>query len=506
MKILTPSQIYKADQATMANESITSLELMERVGKLCAEWIIRNFDSENKLTYYIFCGIGNNGGDGLAIARLLLEQKFNVKVFIVNFSEKRSDDFLENLERLKNLDFWPIVINESDSFPLIKDNAIIIDAIFGLGLKRNPTGFTKKLIQYLNKAEKFILSIDFPSGLYAEKSVEDKNAVINANHTLTFQCPKLAFLLPDNQIYTKSWEILDIGLDTSFIDKLPGNLSLTFAEQILDFYKERPTFSHKGNYGHTLLMGGSFGKIGAVVLALKAANKIGSGLVTGLVPNCGYQIVQNSIPEAMCLTSGEDIIIDFDNKIKANAIGIGMGMGQNSTTQKAFLNFIKRTKTPLVLDADALNCLAQHPKELKYLAKNTILTPHPKELERLIGTWKNDFKKLEKLKSFSKSYNLIIVLKGAFTVIVEKNNLYFNSTGNQALATGGTGDVLSGIITGLLAQHYSPLQAAILGVFIHGLTADIAIDEEDYTYETFIASDIIKFLPKAFKQILDILR
>jgi len=379
MKILSPSQIYKADQITIANQGITSLQLMERVGKLCADWIVKNLKSENKLTYYIFCGVGNNGGDGLVIARLLLAQKFNIKVFIVNFSKKQSDDFLENLERLKNLNFWPIVINESDSFPKIEDNVVIIDAIFGLGLKRSPTGFTKRLIQYINTSNQFILSIDFPSGLYANKTVEDKNAVIKANHTLTFQSPKLAFLLPDNQEYLKTWEILDIGLDSSFIAKLPSNLTLIFKEQIIDFYKERPSFSHKGNFGHALLIGGSFGKMGAVVLAIKAANKIGSGLVTSLVPNSGYPIVQNSIPEAMCVTSGKDVIIGFENKIKANAIGIGMGMGQNSTTKKAFLSFLEQNKTSLVLDADALNCLAQHPEGLKYLPKKTILTPHPKE-------------------------------------------------------------------------------------------------------------------------------
>jgi len=502
MKILSPSQIYKADQATIKNESITSIYLMERVGKLCTDWIVKNFKSETKPTYYIFCGIGNNGGDGLVIARLLLKQGFNIKVFIVNFSEKRTDDFLENLERLKNLDYWPIVINESDTFPKIEKNAIIIDAIFGLGLKRSPSGFTKKLIKHINKSNQFILSIDFPSGLFAQEPVKDKDAVIKANHTLTFQCPKLAFLLPDNQEYTLSWEVLNIGLDNTFINKLPKELSLTFKEQIIDFYKERTTFSHKGNFGHTLLMGGSFGKIGAMVLALKAANKIGSGLVTGLIPNCGYQITQTCIPEAMCLTSGKDVLIGFDNKIKANAIGIGMGMGQHITTQKAFLNFLKENKTPLVLDADALNCLARYPEAYKHLPKNTILTPHKKELERLIGTWDNDYDKLEKLKSFSRTNDLIVVSKGAYTVIASKDKMYFNSTGNQALATGGSGDVLSGIITGLLAQHYQPLQAAIFGVFIHGLTANIAINE-GFTYETFTASDIIKFLPNAFKYILE---
>ncbi len=205
----------------------------------------------------------------------------------------------------------------------------------------------------------------------------------------------------------------------------------------------------------------------------------------------------------MCITSGKKYLSNFDNPINANAIGIGMGMGLESETQASFLAFLAKNKNPLVLDADALNGLSLHLDSLKLVPKNSILTPHPKELERLIGTWENDFEKLEKLKIFSKNYRVIVVLKGAYTLIVDQENLYFNSTGNPALATGGSGDVLSGLITGLLAQNYKPLQAAIFGVFIHGLTADIAIEEE-LTFETFIASDIINYLPKAFKQLLNI--
>lgn len=503
MKILSPSQIYQADQATIKNDNISSLDLMEHVGKLCCDWILNNDISKYNPTFYIFCGVGNNGGDGLVISRLLLVAGFKVKSFIVNFSDKQSADFNINFERLKHLNYKPINIKSIADFPIIPNEAIVIDAIFGLGLKHSPEGFTKSLIQHLNQSQNYILSIDFPSGLFADETIIDKESVVKAHHTLTFQCPKLAFLLPENQDFTKTWEVLDIGLNKDFINSVSAKAELISASDILPFYKIRTVFSHKGTYGHSLLLGGSYGKIGSMVLALKAANKIGSGLVTGLIPECGYNIIQTSIPEAMCVTSGKKNLSNFENYINANAIGIGMGMGLESETQEGFLAFLAKNKIHLVLDADALNCLALHHDALKLVPKNSILTPHPKELERLIGTWENDFDKLEKLKTFSKINEVIIVLKGAYTVVVNKEHLYFNTTGNQALATGGSGDVLSGILTGLLAQHYQPLQAAILGVYLHGLAADIAI-ADDLTYETFVASDIINYLPKAFKKLLTI--
>ena len=497
MKILDSSQIYKADQATLESDNINSLELMERVGKLCFDWIIESIIPERNTIFNIFCGVGNNGGDGLVIARYLLSQGYKVSTFIVNFSKKRTPDFLENLERLKLLKCRPVFLNDLDDLPHISQDSFVIDAIFGLGLKRPPEGIAKRVIQHINNSKAYILAIDFPSGFYADTPIEENQAVVKAHHTLTFQNPKIAFLLPDNQNYTKTWEVLSIGLNQDFINTLPSVYNLTLQQDILDFYKERSTFSHKGTYGHALLIGGSYGKMGAMVLSAKAANVIGSGLVTTLIPKCGYIILQTSVPEAMTITSGENTISSYKNDVKSNAIGIGMGMGLKNETQEAFCDFVTKTKTKLVLDADALNCLALNKKVLDNLPKNTILTPHPKELERLIGSWQNDYEKLEKVKEFSKKHKLIVVVKGAFTMIVRNDECYFNSTGNPALATGGSGDVLTGIITGLLAQNYTALQAAIMGVYLHGSTADIAV-EEDLTLESFVASDIINYLPKAF--------
>jgi hydroxyethylthiazole kinase-like uncharacterized protein yjeF len=267
--------------------------------------------------------------------------------------------------------------------------------------------------------------------------------------------------------------------------------------EITKRYKPIDSKAHKGTQGHALIVAGSYGKIGAAVLASKACLKSGSGLVTAFVPKCGYQILQISNPEIMTLTDVEETFIsniDFD--IKPQAIAIGPGLGQEKITQDALHQFFKSNTVPLILDADALNILSINKNWLSLLQPRTILTPHPKELERLIGKWNSDAEKLDKTKAFSKQYHVIVVMKGAPTVVINGDAVYKNSTGNAALATAGSGDVLTGIITSLVAQSYEPITAAILGVYLHGLTADIALPKTGH--HAFIASDIIKYLGKAF--------
>ena len=322
-----------------------------------------------------------------------------------------------------------------------------------------------------------------------------KNAVLNAGHILTFQTPKLAFLLPENKDFINTWEVIDIGLDVDFIESLkPQNNYITKID-VLPLYKPRNKWSHKGTYGHSLIIGGSFGKIGAVTLASKAALTIGSGLVSAYVPKCGYNIIQISVPEVMVEVDNDSALEYFNFKTKATVLGIGPGMGTVEKTAMGFELFIKENKLPLVIDADAINLLSKNKQLLQYLPKDTILTPHPKELERLVGTWENDYNKLEKITKLSKDFNLIIILKGTHTIVVNGDSKYFNSTGNPALATAGSGDVLTGIITGLIAQGYKPLNAAIFGVYLHGKTADIAI--QNSPYETFTASTILDYLSNA---------
>ncbi|MBP9601380.1 MAG: NAD(P)H-hydrate dehydratase [Lutibacter sp.] len=494
MYILSSQQIAKTDKATVKINKISSINLMEHAATLCFNWLHSRLQGQ-QIKIHVLCGIGNNGGDGLVIARHLYQHGYNVDCYIVNFSDKRSDDFLHNYNILKELKHWPTIINSKLDFPEISVEDIVVDCIFGNGLSKSPQGFTKDLIQYINNTGVFTLSIDLPSGLYGEKSISDTNAVIKSNHILTFQTPKLALLLADNKDFVHSWEIVDIGLDTNFIESLNPTIQYITKKEALSFYKPREKWSHKGTYGHSLLIGGSFGKIGAISLAVKGSLKIGSGLVSAYIPKCGYTVLQTAIPECMVEVDQDDEIAFFNFKTKPTVIGIGSGMGTNEATAKGFERFLSENKTPLVIDADAINLLASNPNLLKLLPKFSVLTPHPKELERLIGSWKNDYEKLEKALEFSKKHTIILVLKDAITVTVFNEKMYFNSTGNPALATGGSGDVLAGIITGLIAQGYEPLNASIFGVYLHGKTAELAVQK--IAIESFTASTILDYLSDA---------
>ncbi|MFZ2282985.1 MAG: NAD(P)H-hydrate dehydratase [Lutibacter sp.] len=498
MYILSPQQTQKADIATIKNKGITSVDLMEYAATSCFQWLHNKLQGEN-IQIHVFCGIGNNGGDGLVMARLLHQQNYQVKCYIINFNNKRTEEFLVNYLRLKEIGLQPIDINNENDFPEIDANNIVVDAIFGNGLSRNPEEFTKKLIQHLNKKKVFTLAIDIPSGLFGDKSVTDKAAVLKASHTLTFQTPKLAFLLPENKDFVNTWDVIDIGLDQNYMESLHPKTHFITKTDIIPLYKTRNKWDHKGTYGHSLIIGGSYGKMGAVALASKAALKIGSGLVSAYIPKCGYSILQISVPEVMVEVDTDSALTYFNFKTNPTVIGIGPGMGTAEKTAQGFENFIKENKLPLVIDADGINLLSKNQLLLNYLPKKTILTPHPKELERLIGTWDNDYEKLKKVAEFSKKHAVIVVIKGAHTVVIQDDKMYFNSTGNPALATGGSGDVLTGIITGLIAQGYEPINAAIFGVYLHGKTADIAFPETGY--EAFTASTIFEYLADAILEV-----
>ncbi|MCG2459532.1 NAD(P)H-hydrate dehydratase [Flavobacteriaceae bacterium F89] len=502
MKIFSASQIYEADNSTIKNQGITSVELMERAANQVFNWMhLRLQDTTVKI--HLFCGIGNNGGDGLAVARLLKQHGYNIGVYVVNYSDKRSQDFLINLDRLKDIKVWPDFISDASDLPRITPDDILVDAIFGIGLNRPPASWVVVLLQHMNRSRAFILAIDVPSGLFLDKVPKDGKGIVCANHTLTFQVPKLVFFLPQTGIYSNGWELLDIGLDQEYLSKTETDYELTGKNEVLQWYRPREKFSHKGTYGHALLVGGSFGKIGAVLLASRACLYSGSGLVTAYVPKCGYLPVQTGLPEAMVITDeGEEQIFHIFFDIDPSVIGIGVGMGTENGTVKAFGEFLKNNKRPLVIDADALNILSKNKGMLKDLPAKAVLTPHPKELERLIGIWKDDFDKLEKAKSFSKKFNCVLVIKGANTVVLYNDKGYVNTTGNPGMATGGSGDVLTGIITGLIAQGYDSLQAAIFGVYLHGRAGDIAVEKTGY--QALTATGIIDSLGGAFLDLFQV--
>ncbi|TVZ59805.1 hydroxyethylthiazole kinase-like uncharacterized protein yjeF/hydroxyethylthiazole kinase-like uncharacterized protein yjeF [Flavobacteriaceae bacterium MAR_2010_105] len=497
MKILSKEQIYKADELTVKKQQISSTDLMERAGMQVFSWLHMRMQGA-QVPVHVFCGIGNNGGDGLVIARHLITHGYNVKTYVVNCSDKRSKDFLINYDLIKQTSKeWPLLLSCEEDFPSISEKDIIIDAVFGIGLNRPADDWVKGLFQHFRTSKAFTLAVDIPSGLYMDKVPEDENGVVWANFTLSFQSAKLVFFLPQTAKYTQQWDVLDIGLVQEYISTIETDLELIGKYEVLPLYIPREKFSNKGDYGHALIIGGSYGKIGAVTLASRGALSAGAGLITAFIPRCGYDAVQASFPEAMVITdSNTDYISDINFEINATAIGIGIGLGTEKVTLSAFEKFLKENKKPLVLDADALNLLSKKKSLLKLLPQKIVLTPHSKELERLIGSWTDDFDKLKKVKILSKKHKLIIVIKGANTITVFLDKCYINTTGNPGLATAGSGDVLTGIITGLIAQSYDPLVATVFGVYLHGRAADIAV--ESVGYQSLIASHVIESLGSAY--------
>ena len=497
MKILRSDQMYQADRATLKKQCISSLELMERAGKRCYEWILEHYGNFRKIR--IYCGTGNNGGDGLVIARLLNEAGFEVELYALQFSSN-SDDFQSNLALWESQDRKVHWITEEVQLPEPDSEALLIDAIFGIGLNRAPEGLIKSVIQHMNRSGATVLSVDFPSGLFSEQQVTDREAVVKADICLSFQNPKLAFFLPQNSEFIKRWALLDIGLDQQFIQDLDCDMEMIDAAYVKNIYKKRATFSHKGTYGHSLIIGGSFGKIGAVALASRAALRTGSGLVSVYIPKCGYEVLQSVNPEVMAEVDSENYLEYFNFKTRANVLAVGPGLGTHMKTKKGFVDFLKEQRLPMVLDADALNIVAEHEEIAKWIPSGSVLTPHPGEFRRLVGDWETDLEKLGKQKAYAGEHNCVVVLKGAHTSITDGGQVFFNNTGNPALATAGSGDVLTGMITGLMAQGYSGLKAAILGVYLHGRVADIGVEKGE-SQESFLASDCFRYMGLAFNEL-----
>lgn len=503
MKILSAEQIREADAYTIKHEPIASIDLMERAAAACVEWINHVYPKQTPI--YVFCGLGNNGGDGLAIARLLSEKKYKITVYIVRYSDKCSDDFKINEQRLKSTEVLVVDFKTADDLKNVKTHAsgIIIDAIFGSGLNKPVEGLAAEVIRYINKLSVPVIAIDVPSGLpLSPKENLDKWTCINSSHTLTFQVPKLVFMFPQYGKYIGDFTILDIGLDASFIAKQETVNYFSTLADIQALIKPRKKFSHKGTFGHALIISGSYGKMGAAELCAKACLRSGAGLVTVHIPKSGYEIMQAGLPEAMVsIDQTEQHITELPHLEKYNAIGVGPGLGDEKQTQNVLKLLIQNAVVPLVFDADALNIFSQNKTWLSFLPKESILTPHPKEFERLVGKTESDYARYDQLREFALKYGVYVVLKGAHTAIACPDaSVYFNSTGNPGMATGGSGDVLTGIITGLLAQGYSPKEAAILGVYWHGLSGDIAMDVAGGS--NIIAGDIINSLGTAYKTIV----
>lgn len=496
-KILSVEQIRSADEYTIKNEPISSINLMERASVSCVDWLKSNISNKE---YVVFAGPGNNGGDGLAIARLLVERGCSCKCYYLE-SKKYSHDFNINLKRCQDNDIQCDLFN-LDSLNRIKinKNEVIIDALFGSGLNRPLNVDYKTLFDVFQKDGQRIISIDTPSGVNCDLSNVSIGPCVKADFTLTFQTPKLSFLLPTTEKYCGKVVVLDIGLHKSYMDSVRTQACQLDKPYISSLIKKRKRFSHKGTYGHALLYAGMKGKSGAAILSAKACLRSGVGLLTVNTPNfCGDHL-QIQVWEAMVEYNDGEFCLESMSNVKSTSIGIGPGIGKNEVTLKLLEKVFSTHKEPMVIDADALNLISENHHLKDKIPNGSILTPHPKEFKRLVGKWDNDLEKLNKLKSFSKVYQCYVVFKDSISIVcTPEGELYFNNTGNSGMATGGSGDVLTGILLGLLSQSYTPLNTCLLGVYLHGLAGDIA--SKSLSEESLIASDIIEYLPQAFKDI-----
>jgi NAD(P)H-hydrate epimerase len=501
MKIFHCEQIRDIDAYTIKNEPVSSVDLMERASLELYQWFSGKFDRARRVI--IFAGPGNNGGDGLALARLLANNRYEALVCYVNFTESTSADWNENRNRLEKLGSVPFkTLSSADQFPAIFPGDIMIDAIFGSGLNRPVKGLPAEIINLINLSDSEVVAIDIPSGLFGEDNSSNiRENIVKADYTLSFQFPKLSFFFAENEEFTGEWHVLPIGLSNIAIENISTPYSYILKEDVAPLIKKRKKFDHKGAFGHGLLIAGSFGKMGAAILGAKAALKTGIGLLTCHIPSGGNIIMQTSVPEAMTETdSSEKSISDKPDIEKYDAVGIGPGLGTSVASGEVLHNLLKTCRKPMVIDADALNILSLNPKWYMLLNENIILTPHPKEFERITKPAENSYKRLQNQIKFSVDYNCFIVLKGAYTsVTTPGGNVYFNSTGNPGMATGGSGDVLTGIVLSLLAQGYSPEKAAMTAVFLHGMAGDIAAEE--LGFESVIASDLVKKTGEAFRRI-----
>lgn len=495
MKIFSSTQIKEWDAATIGEQDISSRELMERAAHACLNWFRNNFSKERAV--YIFCGNGNNAGDGLALARLLIEEAYHAKAVLLNPGKAFSPDASANLKLLR--EYCPqSVLDWSDvDWKRISGDAIIVDAIFGTGLNRALDGAIAQQIRSLNKLFNTKISIDIPSGVSADSLANADDTCFSADFTLSFQTFKRSCLHLESARFAGRIEILNIGLSKAFEQRSLTHFYATGIDDICALYKPRDPFSHKGTFGTAILVGGSYGKIGAIALSARAALRAGAGKVFIQAPECGYNILQGFVPEAMFESAGKDFIERITTD-KDTTIGLGPGFGTNDISVKAIGEFLKNHEKPLVIDADALNIIALNKEKLLPLVpKNSIITPHPKEFERLFGKTNSSLAQTDLAIQKSVEHQIIIVLKGHRTAVcTPEGNCFYNLTGNAGMATAGSGDVLTGIITGLFAQGYISNDAAKLGVYLHGLAGDMAAKE--ISQEALIAHDLIEYLGKAF--------
>ncbi len=495
--LLTSAQIRNTDAYTIQHEPISSVDLMERAALAFVQYFINYYsDKENKIA--IYCGTGNNGGDGLAIARLLHQLQYQrILVKIARFSDKSTDDFNVNMLRLKATPIPIVELATADNFQ-DEDADIIIDGLLGSGLNKPLAGAYKKLVEHLNDAQKTVVAIDIPTGFFAEGEIDERATVLKADLVITFQQPKLSFLLPESAPFIDRFEVVDIGIKPEYAEIQNSPYHLVEAADIRAKLKTRKTFTHKGIYGHALIIAGQAQTMGAALLCSSACAHTGAGLTTACIPESGLIALNTRLPEVMAIVrTNEQLKIDWD---KFTTVAIGPGLGKEDDALKLLQDVFAGFKHPIVIDADALNLLGEHRELLKSIPKGSIVTPHMKEFDRLFGEHTSWWKRIETAIAKARELDIYIVLKNQYTIIITpEGQVYFNPTGNPAMATGGMGDVLTGVIVSLLAQKYSPGDACILGVYLHGLAGDHLALPHQLT--TVLAGNVAEHMPVVMAKI-----
>ena len=499
MKIFTTAQIHELDKYTIEHEPIASLNLMERAARALTHAVVQEWPAT--MPVIIFAGPGNNGGDALAMARMLSEQNYQVSVYLFNISGQLSPDCAANKQRLQNTRGLKSFIEVSMEFdpPVLDSNTLVIDGLFGSGLNKPLAGGFASLVKYINASQAKVVSIDVPSGLMTEDNAYNVRAnIIKATMTLTLQQPKLSFLFSENQQFTGLLRVLDIKLSKEGMEKIEASFTIVEESDVRERMLERSPFAHKGQMGTALLIAGSYGMAGAAILASEACMRSGAGKVVINTPRRNIPILQTAVPEAIVQTGNEETIfaetVDTEDY---QALGIGPGLGQSEQTAIALIAQLRRTQCPIVVDADAINILANHRAWLQQLPQGIILTPHPKELDRLEGHSADSYERLTKARNLAERLKGYVILKGHYTAICcPDGHVMFNTTGNAGMATAGSGDVLTGILTGLLARGYKPQDACVVGVYLHGLAGNLAAHK--LGEESLIARDIIQHLGPAF--------
>jgi NAD(P)H-hydrate epimerase len=498
MKLLWAQQIRELDSGTMEREGIPSLDLMERAAAACSVELLQRYPSG---TFAIFCGTGNNGGDGLAIGRLLADHGCRVSVYLVGNPLEGTADFKANLERLKlsNIEAF-VKIEAASDIPSFPSQCIAVDALMGTGINRPLSGLLAEVVLALNGSALKVVSVDIPSGLPADPEIFPADVAVYADVTLSFHLPKRSFLFAETGKYVGKLVLLDILLNKELHASFGNTEDYLTADYFRNIVQPRARFTHKGTYGHCLVMAGSQGKTGAAILSAEGALRSGCGLLSVHLPSTSLMALHVGLPEAMGEPDLNPIHISEFREGRYQSIVCGPGIGQHSETAHAVESMLRKTTLPRVLDADALNLLAANPSWWTLIRESDVLTPHPGEFRRLFGESESSLEECRKLLYAATSKKCFIVLKGAYTRIATPDGrLYFSSTGNSGMATAGSGDVLSGVIGGLMATGYGSEYAALLGVYLHGAAGDLAA--EALGQEAMLSGDILKYLGRAWKDL-----